>query len=93
MSLSTSLNIAQQALTSNAQLSSILSRNIAGQNDTNYSVKTGKVVTDSSGVGTYSGVTRATNAALFTNLLSANCRRPRARPWPTASINWNRPSS
>lgn len=72
MSLTTSLNIAQQALASNAALSSVLSRNIAGQNNANYSVKTGNVVTDAFGVGGYTGITRATNAALFSNLLSAN---------------------
>ncbi len=72
MSLTTSLNIAQQALATNAALSSIVSRNIAGQNDPTYSAKTAKIATNSSGAGTYLGVTRATNDALFSNLLSAN---------------------
>ncbi len=45
MSLTTTLNIAQQALSTNAALSTIVSRNIAGVNDPNYSTKTGQLET------------------------------------------------
>ena len=72
MGLSATLNIAQSALATNAALSSIVSRNIAGVNDPNYSRKTGEVSTTSSGGSALSGVQRATNDALFTNLLGAN---------------------
>ena len=72
MGLSATLNIAQSALATNAALSSIVSRNIASVNDPNYSRKTGEVSTQQGGGSALTGTVRATNVALFTNLLSAN---------------------
>ncbi len=72
MSLSATLNTAQSALATNAALSTVVSRNIAGVNDPNYSRKTGNVLTDGLGNATVASITRATNTALFAALLSAN---------------------
>ncbi len=72
MSLSSTLNIAQSSLATNSALSSILSRNIAGVNNPNYSLKTGEVITGSNGASLFVGVTQASNTALFGNLLTAN---------------------
>ncbi len=72
MSLATTLNVAQSALATNAALSSIVSRNIAGVNDPNYSRKTGELSTGPTGAGTLTGTSRATDLALFANLISAN---------------------
>ena len=71
MSLSTTLNIAQQALTTNAALSTLVSRNIAGVNNAAYSTKTGQVETSADGGVRLAGVRSATDDALFANLLSA----------------------
>ncbi|RYC30492.1 flagellar hook-associated protein FlgK [Lichenibacterium minor] len=71
MGLTTTLNIAQQALTTNAALSTIVSRNIAGVNDTNYATRTGRVETTQDGGVRIAAVTSATDDALFANLLSA----------------------
>ena len=71
MGLSTSLNIAQAALATNANLSSVVSRNIAGVNETGYSRKLANVATVADGTGALVSITRATDAALFGNLLSA----------------------
>ena len=72
MSLAATLNVAQSALATNAALSSIVSRNIAGVNDPNYSRKTGELSTGPTGAGTLTGTSRATDLALFANLISAN---------------------
>ncbi len=72
MTLSTSLSIAQSALSTNAALSTIVSRNIAGVNNPNYSTKTGLVETTVGGGVQLVGVRNATDDALFSNLLSAN---------------------
>ena len=72
MSLSTTLSIAQSALSTNAALSTIVSRNIAGVNNPNYSSKTGQVETTRDGGVKLTGVRSATDTALFSNLLSAN---------------------
>ena len=71
MSLTTTLNIAQQALTANAALSTIVSRNIAGVNDPTYSTKTAQLATTQDGGVRVSGVTNAADAALFAHLLAA----------------------
>jgi flagellar hook-associated protein 1 FlgK len=71
MGLSTTLNIAQTALSTNATLSSMVSRNIAGANNPNYSRKTGEVTSDGFGSAKVASVTQATDSALFTHLLSA----------------------
>ncbi len=72
MSLSSTVNIAQASLATNAALTTIVSRNIAGVNDPNYSRKTGNITTSPGGAGVLTSVSRATNDALFANLLSAN---------------------
>ncbi len=72
MSLSTTLNIAQSALSTNAALSTIVSRNIAGVNDPNYSTKTGVLETMLGGGVKLAGIRSSTDTALFSNLLSAN---------------------
>ncbi len=71
MSLSTSLNIAQQSLSTNAALSTIVSRNIAGVNNTGYATKIAQVETGPDGSVRITGVRSATDDALFSNLLSA----------------------
>ena len=71
MGLSATLNIAQSALSTNAALSSIVSRNIAGVNDPNYSRKIGEVATNAYGTASVVSVGQATDAALFAHLLSA----------------------
>ena len=71
MSLSTTLSIAQSALSTNAALSTIVSRNIAGVNDPNYSTKNASAVTTLDGGVEISGIRSATDTALFNNLLGA----------------------
>ncbi len=71
MTLSTTLNIAQSALSTNAALSTIVSRNIAGVNQPNYSTKTGQIETTLDGGVQLVGIRGATDDALFRNLLSA----------------------
>ena len=71
MSLSTTLSIAQSALSTNAALSTIVSRNIAGVNDPNYSTKLASAVTTLDGGIEISGIRSATDTALFNNLLGA----------------------
>ena len=72
MGLTTTLNIAQQALNTNAALSTIVSRNIAGVNDPNYTTKTAQVETTQDGGVAVVGIRNTTDDALFTNLLTAN---------------------
>ena len=72
MGLTTTLNIAQQALSTNAALSTIVSRNIAGVNDPNYSTKTAQVATTQDGGVQVTGIRSASDDALFDNLLTAN---------------------
>lgn len=72
MTLSTSLSIAQSALSTNAALSTIVSRNIAGVNNPNYATKTGQVETTVGGGIQLVGVRNASDDALFAHLLSAN---------------------
>ena len=71
MSLSTTLNIAQNALATNAALSTIVSRNIAGVNDADYSTKTGQVETTLDGGAQIAVIRGATDNALFGHLLGA----------------------
>ena len=71
MGLTTTLNIAQQSLSANAALSTIVSRNIAGVNDPNYSTKTAQLETTQDGGVQVAGIRNATDDALFANLLSA----------------------
>lgn len=71
MGLSATLNIAQSSLATNAALSSLVSRNIAGVNDPGYSRKIANITTIFGGAGSLVSVSRATDAALFRNLLSS----------------------
>jgi flagellar hook-associated protein 1 len=71
MGLSATLNIAQSALATNAALSSLVSRNIAGVNDTSYTRKIANIASVANGTGSIVSVSRATNTALFGNLLSS----------------------
>ena len=70
MGLSTTLNIAQAALTTNAALTTLVSRNIAGVNDPNYSSRSADLI--STPYGSQVGPIRAaTDDALFYHLLQA----------------------
>jgi flagellar hook-associated protein 1 FlgK len=71
MGLTTSLNLGQNALATSAAESSVLSRNIGGANNPNYSLKLANLITTAGGETNVS-VSRATNTALFASLLSAN---------------------
>ena len=71
MSLSTTLSIAQSALAADAALSTIVSRNIAGVNDGDYSAKTGQVETTIDGRVRLAAVRGASDDALFGHLLGA----------------------
>ncbi|WP_034991345.1 flagellar hook-associated protein FlgK [Beijerinckia mobilis] len=72
MSLTSAMNVTQSALSVFSAETSVTSRNIAGANSTGlYSRKSlGVVSSDNSGVET-TGVTRAQDQALFTNLLTS----------------------
>lgn len=72
MGLSATLLTAQSSLATNAALSGIVGRNIAGVNDPNYSRKIGEVITNGSGGATLVGVNRAADEAVFRALLSSN---------------------
>lgn len=72
MGLSSTLNIAQSALTTNAALTTLLSRNIAGVNDPAYARRTANLTTSPSGAVVFASVSRAGDAALFGHVLSAN---------------------
>lgn len=72
MSLSSTINVAQSALASNAALTTVLSRNIAGVNTPDYSRKIGNLITGDNGISVLGSVTRATDDTLLANLLSAN---------------------
>lgn len=71
MTLSSTLTIAKQSLSTNAALSTIVSRNIAGVNNPNYSTKIPQLETTFEGGVRIGSVRNATDDALFANLLSA----------------------
>ena len=71
MGLSATLNIAQQSLATNAALSTVVSRNVAGVNNPNYTTKTAAVETTASGGVAVAGIRNATDDPLFNHLLSA----------------------
>ena len=71
MGLSATLNIAQSALSTNAALTTVVSRNIAGVNDPSYSRKLTNVSTASDGTAVVVSTTRASDQALFNTLLSS----------------------
>ncbi len=70
MGLSTTLNIAQSALTTNAALTTLVSRNIAGVNDPNYSSRSADLITTPYG-SQIGPIRAATDDALFYHLLQA----------------------
>ena len=72
MGLSSTLNIAQSALNTNAALTTLLSRNVAGVNDPNYSRRTANLTTDANGAAVFTSVSRASDPALFGHVLGAN---------------------
>ena len=71
MNLSDAMNIAQSSLASNAAQISIVSRNISGANNPNYSRKIALVTTSDNGASQVVSVGQATDQALFTNMLNA----------------------
>ena len=71
MSLSLASSIAQTSLANTAAQTSIVSRNIDGVNDPNYSRKIVNLTTSSTGGGELVSATRAANRALFDNMLVA----------------------
>ena len=70
MGLSTTLNIAQSALATNAALTTLVSRNIAGVNDPNYSSRSADLITTPYG-SQVGPIRAATDDALFYHLLQA----------------------
>jgi flagellar hook-associated protein 1 len=71
MGLSTASLIAQSGLNTLTTEASVLARNIAGANDTGiYSLKTANIISTPSG-SQVASITRASNQAVFDNLLSA----------------------
>lgn len=73
MSLSATLNTASTSLATNAALSTLVARNIAGVNDPNYSRKSAELVTTVGSGSVSVGTTRrAADAAVLAKLLSAN---------------------
>lgn len=71
MSLSGALNVAQSALANTSAQAAIISRNIAGVNNPNYSRKTAAPQTLVNGDVSTGPTQRAANAALLSNLLAA----------------------
>jgi flagellar hook-associated protein 1 len=71
MSLSLASSIAQSSLASTSAQTAIVSRNIDGTNNPNYSRKIANLTTSSTGGGEVVSVTRAASQALFDNMLVA----------------------
>lgn len=72
MGLSSTLNIAQSALNTNAALTTLLSRNVAGVNDPAYTRKTANLTTDLSGAAILVSISRESDDTLFGHVLTAN---------------------
>lgn len=72
MTLSAALGIAQSSLGTVAAQSALISRNIANINDPGYSRKSANVVTAFGGGSAVASISRASDQALFVNLLRAN---------------------
>lgn len=70
MGLSASLSIAQAALQANANQTTVVSKNIAGVNDTGYSRRIANVTSTADGI-TQVTVSRASNTELFNKLLGS----------------------
>lgn len=71
MSLSLSFGIGRSALSTTAERSSVVSRNVAGVGDENATRKDALVVTSYGGGVRVNGIGRVTDAALFDNLVGA----------------------
>ncbi len=72
MSLSNAASLAQSGLNTVTAEISVLSRNISGASNTSiYSEKTANVITGPGGASQVASITRATNQAVFQNLLGA----------------------
>ncbi len=79
MGLSSTLNIAQSALNTNAALTTLLSRNIAGVNDPSYTRKTANLTTSFSGAAVLESVSRDSDDAMFGHVLTANANAASAQ--------------
>lgn len=77
MSLSASLNIARSALATFAGQTAVISRNISGVNDPNYSRRTANVATLVGGGISISSITRSTDLVLFATKLEASSQAVR----------------
>ncbi len=71
MSLTSALNTAQSAITTVSKQTALVSRNIAGANDPNFSRRIGSVVSGPSGL-TYLTVTRSADDALLSKYIESN---------------------
>jgi flagellar hook-associated protein 1 FlgK len=71
MSLTSALLTAQSALTTVSKQTALVSRNIAGANDPNFSRRIGSVVSGPGGL-TYLSVTRSADAALLSKYIDTN---------------------
>ncbi len=71
MSLTSALLTAQSALTTVSKQTALVSRNIAGASDPNFSRRIGSVVSGPNG-STYLSVTRSADAALLTKYIESN---------------------
>ncbi len=71
MSLTSALLTAQSALTTVSKQTALVSRNIAGANDPNFSRRIGSVVSGPGGL-TYLSVTRSADAALMSKYIETN---------------------
>ena len=71
MSLSLSFDIARSALSTTAEQSSVVSRNVANSDDPNATRKSALVVTNYSGGVRVADITRSVNTALFDNVVGA----------------------
>jgi flagellar hook-associated protein 1 FlgK len=71
MSLTSALLTAQSALTTVSKQTALVSRNIAGANDSNFSRRIGSVVSGPGGL-TYLSVTRSADAALLSKYIDTN---------------------
>lgn len=72
MSLSLALNSAQSALSTNAQQTALVARNITGANDPAYARKSANVATTGLGTTYVASISRAQDQALYTRMLEAS---------------------
>lgn len=84
MTLSQALNVARSSLTTTSTQTSIVSRNVAGVSDPSATRKIANVMTDAGGGVRIASITRASNTALFNNMLSATSDSSAQRAIATA---------